>query len=369
MPIELGAEFVHGEPLELSPFPAIETEGEDWCVRDGRLEKPGALFRSVERLMADLPAAPEQPFAEFVKSNHAGPEARMWTTGYVEGFHAAPAADIGVCGLALTNRAEAAIGGGRSFRLAGGYSSLIDRLRSEIAGELLCGVAVQAVSWSRGRVAARAPECRREFHAARLICTIPLGVLASGDVCFEPEPPNLRAALRGIATGRAARITFRFRRRVWEDRSELQNLGFLFSREAWMPTWWTASPSDEPILTGWTGGPHAAAAPEDIAEWVEPALSSLAKSLGRDAAGLRRELIAWHAHNWSADPFSRGAYSYVRPGGLDALRGFGAPVEDTLFFAGEAANAEGYWATVHGAVASGERAARLALERMGVQSV
>jgi monoamine oxidase len=70
------------------------------------------------------------------------------------------------------------------------------------------------------------------------------------------------------------------------------------------------------------------------------------------------ELVGWHAHNWSADPYARGAYSYVRVGGLAAQERFGDPVEDTLYFAGEAVNAEGHCGTVHGAIASGERAAR-----------
>jgi hypothetical protein len=57
-----------------------------------------------------------------------------------------------------------------------------------------------------------------------------------------------------------------------------------------------------------------------------------------------------------ADPYARGAYSYVRVGGLAAQQGFGEPVEDTLYFAGEAVDADGHIGTVHGAIASGERA-------------
>jgi hypothetical protein len=47
-------------------------------------------------------------------------------------------------------------------------------------------------------------------------------------------------------------------------------------------------------------------------------------------------LVTWRAHNWMADPYSMGAYSYVRIGGLDTQKRFGEPVEDTLYFAGEA---------------------------------
>ncbi len=66
-------------------------------------------------------------------------------------------------------------------------------------------------------------------------------------------------------------------------------------------------------------------------------------------------------HNWSQDPYSMGAYSYVKAGGLDQLSALAEPVADTLYFAGEATNTEGHTGTVHGALATGERAARLIL--------
>jgi monoamine oxidase len=49
---------------------------------------------------------------------------------------------------------------------------------------------------------------------------------------------------------------------------------------------------------------------------------------------------------------------------MDAQRRFAEPEEDTIFFAGEAVGTDGHIGTVHGAMASGERAARLILDRM-----
>ena len=70
-------------------------------------------------------------------------------------------------------------------------------------------------------------------------------------------------------------------------------------------------------------------------------------------------------HDWQADPFFRGAYSYVPVHGMNARKALSTPVNQTLFFAGEAANTHGYGGTVHGAIESGLRAARhiLKLER------
>jgi monoamine oxidase len=72
---------------------------------------------------------------------------------------------------------------------------------------------------------------------------------------------------------------------------------------------------------------------------------------------LEEHLDAWHLHNWASDPFARGGYSYVRVGGVDAPAELGAPVEDTLFFAGEATDVLGRAGTVQAALGSGKRAA------------
>jgi monoamine oxidase len=121
-------------------------------------------------------------------------------------------------------------------------------------------------------------------------------------------------------------------------------------------------PLDAPVIVGWMAGrdaeEHALDEPDALAQ---RGIATLARLLDCDREQLTGELECWHTHNWCADPFARGAYSYVRVNGLDAQRRFGEPVEGTLFFAGEAVNADGHVGTVHGAMASGERAARLAL--------
>ena len=69
-------------------------------------------------------------------------------------------------------------------------------------------------------------------------------------------------------------------------------------------------------------------------------------------------LQSWHVHDWQSDPYARGSYSYVGVGGEGAQAELAASMAGTLFFAGEATNTEGHHGTVHGAIATGERAAR-----------
>jgi monoamine oxidase len=74
-------------------------------------------------------------------------------------------------------------------------------------------------------------------------------------------------------------------------------------------------------------------------------------------AALKDQFEELYMHDWQADPFSRGAYSYAKVGADGAHAALASPVGNTLFFAGEATDTGGHNGTVHGAIASGERAA------------
>ena len=82
----------------------------------------------------------------------------------------------------------------------------------------------------------------------------------------------------------------------------------------------------------------------------------MAGLLGESKEPLQSELAAAYFHDWNSDPFSLGAYSYVKVGGEGCQKTLGAPIENTLFFAGEATDTSGNNGTVHGAIASGKRA-------------
>jgi hypothetical protein len=66
--------------------------------------------------------------------------------------------------------------------------------------------------------------------------------------------------------------------------------------------------------------------------------------------------ITSYFHDWRADPFAVGAYTYVAVGGLETIERLARPFEDT-YFAGEATDTEGHWSTVHATIATGYRAA------------
>lgn len=112
------------------------------------------------------------------------------------------------------------------------------------------------------------------------------------------------------------------------------------------------------MLTGWAAGPKGEKlSGRGKAFIVERALEVLSRVFGPRVETLRDLLQDSHVHDWQADPYSRGSYSYTLVGGENAARALATPVDDTLFFAGEATDFTGHNGTVHGALASGGRAA------------
>ncbi len=85
-------------------------------------------------------------------------------------------------------------------------------------------------------------------------------------------------------------------------------------------------------------------------------LRAVSRALSLPLEQLRHWLQGSHVCDWQTDPFARGAYSYVRAGGVDAVAELARPCEETLFFAGEATQS-GFGGTVASAIASGYRAA------------
>jgi monoamine oxidase len=157
--------------------------------------------------------------------------------------------------------------------------------------------------------------------------------------------------------GHVVKVALCFGTAFWEDRG-LTKLAFIHARGEKFPTWWTTRPIAAPILVGWAGGPPAAyLASKGTDLIIGAAIQSLASALKSSTRSLEHRLQAYLVADWQADPFSLGAYSYVPVGGITAPMALARPIVDTLFFAGEATNSDGNSGTMHGAIATGYRAA------------
>jgi monoamine oxidase len=282
---------------------------------------------------------------------------------------------IGIASLAKDDEAAETIEGDSSFRFLSGYDSVafhILRSIGNVESKLRLDTIVSKVEWRGGSVKLGTISAltgdANHVSARRLIITVPLGVLQAavgtpGAICWDPQPEQILPAASRLAFGQVVRIVLRFTHAFWEDRSDFADTGFFFSNESVFPTWWTSLAARTPLLTGWSAGPHADnLLGASSTEVTRQAIASLTSILDATSERIQSSLDCVYFHDWHADPFSRGAYSYVPAGALSARETLANPVADTLYFAGEATELNGHSATVHGAIASGIRAAKQILQ-------
>ena len=379
MPIELGAEFIHGRAPEIwdivrsQGLLAYDCADSAVHVKNGRVEHGENGWELVDEVMRDMQRVAEtsedRSFADFVTASSHSEDAKQLASSYVEGFNAARKEIVSIASLAKDAKASDEIDGDHSFRFVNGYDALIHALAAGVSnrlGKLRINAIVRRIAWSAGHAKVQF-ECAvtgesTTITAGRVIVTVPLPVL-TGHIVFDPEPGEVLQAARALEFGQVMRVVLRFRKAFWEENKDLAQAGFLLSNEKFFPTWWVLLPVRAPLITGWSAGPHA----DDLlgasrSEIIARALDDLGRITSMRKGELQNLLQAAYFHDWNADPFARGAYSYVPVGTVNAREVLAKPVDGTLYFAGEATETNGHSATVHGAIASGVRAARQILE-------
>ena len=352
-PVELGAEFIHGEAestlalLERAGVPGVDSTRTQRFVKGRRLVE-GNAFIEAQKTVAHSAMLRKRDlsFADFLARKKLNRTTRSLATMMVQGFDAADPARVSAREIAEEWGGGAL--GSSQMRPQGGYLPLLNALVSE-KFEVRLNAPVREIRWQRGAVEVDG------IRARKAIVTLPLGVLQSRSVKFIPTLDMKQAALSRLASGPVIRVAMRFRERFWQER--VPGVAFYHNPAAPFPTFWTPLPMHAPLLTAWAGGPKAArltGMPKT--RLIEIALGSVRSALGR-IPPLQSALV----QDWQADPYSRGGYSYVTVGGQGAREELRKALEKTLFFAGEATDAEEA-GTVAGALRSGVRAAREVLK-------
>ena len=401
VPIELGAEFVHGRAPELwkiataANLQLYEVSEKHWYFAKGKVSKSGEFWRTIESLTRDMVSADrDQSLKEFLDrlpDDEDSHRAKSMLVRYVEGFHAANIERVGIRGLVKASEAADEIDGDKAFRLVDGYGSLMKAMQAEAesrGAQFHLNTVVKAVRWAGDRIEVSGEQngAPIEFVASHVIVTLPVSLLKNNiaAIRFTPElPDEKRRAIENLQMGNVLKINMLFHDRFWETVKlwdeearvvDFHDAAFFHCPGAPLPTWWTQLPIRAPLLVGWTGGPNA----DRIAQaadgrrqgagenrdhnsaLIDHAIDSLAMIFNLSRREIEAQLEKFYIHNWRDDPFTGGAYAYVAVGGLDEQRILAQPVGTKLFFAGEATSI-GHIGTVHGAIQSGQRAARAIL--------
>ena len=376
---ELGAEFVHGTlPVTLglldeANLPYQKTGGEMWHSIDGRIFQDDDdtaywddFIGQLKQLKKDMTI---NDFLEEYFHDEKYASLKDFVRRYASGYDTANPEDASAM---LLGREWSDENDHHQYRLGAGYQELMNYLSEEIkiqGGEIILSSVVTQVRWDTDAITV-VTEGSYIYSASKAIVTVPIGVLQAkpsqeGAIAFSPALTKKLIAARRMGMGSVIKILMQFTNTFWKNDEikkfagmDLADLGFVISSEE-IPTWWTQHPQQTSLLTGWIGGPPSQKF-ADISEddMLHKALSSLSKIFKVDIDRLKASLSAWRVIDWNKDPYSRGSYSYPTTFTEKARHVLAEPIEDTLYFAGEALYEGALMGTVEAALTNGRDVAK-----------
>jgi monoamine oxidase len=238
-----------------------------------------------------------------------------------------------------------------NWRLGEGYGRLFEKL----AEGLPVSLETPVLRIDHGGRAIRLETARGAVAARRVVVTVPTSILAGELIRFDPPLPDKVEAATGLPLGVDDKLFIALK--DWCP--DFGQDGFLVGSTTRRETMsYQLRPLDRPAIYCFFGGHFAAAMErEGEAAMFAFAADELANILG---GGIRDHIAPLAATAWLRDPWSRGSYSYAAPGHSGDRAILAAPVEDRLFFAGEATSPD-FFSTAHGAYMTGLAAAEAAL--------
>lgn len=240
---------------------------------------------------------------------------------------------------------------GEDAVFADGYRTLVNFLARGLNVQL--GQIVSTIDSSTSNV--KITTNKGSFSADRVIVTVPLGVLKKGSIKFTPALPSKKTtAISKLGMGNFNKCYLRFPTQFWPQQDWLEYIPPLSKHGQWSQWLNLGRLTGQPILLGFNAGDFGG----QIEAWSDAQIVASAMSRLKQIYGSGiPEPVSFQITRWSQDPFSYGAFSFHKLGSKPTMRDdLAAPIGNRVFFAGEATHKQ-MFATVHGALLSGQRAA------------
>lgn len=368
VPAELGAEFIHGKlPLTLKLLKEAgikyhTVKGKMFHIEKGKFRKGeddanhwNEMFKKMKELKEDITLS---EFLQHYFSDDKYEDLRESVKHFAEGFDLADTLKASTCALYK----EWANEEHKQFRIDGGYQQLINYLEAECKKNgciIYTDCCVKKISWQKNEVNILTM-CSRYFKSEKIVITAALCVLQAHKldlnyIEFDPAINEHLNAAKNIGFGNVIKILLEFDEAFWQN--EKKNIGFVFTGEE-ISTWWTQLPAENNILTGWLGGVKTKKYKKTSDdELLETALQSLSSAFNKSVNDLKTKLKAWKIINWVNVPNIAGGYSYDCIKTKEARTLLNQPIEQTIYFAGEALYGGDTKGTVEAALQTGKTAA------------
>lgn len=363
VPIELGAEWVHGkdnvwyELLHRAGYTleAEDEEKEDYYFFEEKIvAEPKAERRKIYQQAEEIMEAIEeyegsaQNAADFANQFSKAAAVQALLNAWLGNEYGTSHHKICLEALRIAN--EFWPEETTNFRLK--EESFYDTLAHvfpEALSDIALNAAVKSINYTEEMVYLKT-EQGVNYEAERVVLALPLGVLQQNYLSFTPSlPDNKQEAIRNLGIDTGLKLILKFSKRFWED-----DLASIFGVGI-IPEIYPHPHSKTPIMTAYVMGDKARYL-QDLGEnkALERVLAELTQMFGKPINDYLEEHL-WQ--NWGQEPFVRGVYSFPSQGDKAFRRILQNPIRKKIFFAGEACHQQGHYATVHGAIETGYRAA------------
>ncbi len=373
VPVELGAEFIHGERAAthellqqagLTTLPVVRMD-KLWWAADGKPaipcdNLPPMLKQQLEGLLADYHRldeanlAQDMALATYLRSRGWDEPSLDMADVLLAQTCCARLDSLSCYDLIREMRADHA--GQEEARIVEGYSALLAWYSRELPVRL--NTPVRDIRWNADGVTVTAEDAT--FEARKCIVTVPVSILQQGMIRFDPPLSEAKQwAIEALRTEPATKLIYRFRERLWNH--DLTYMAGLAAR------WWTPGyqREDASVICAFVTADRARKSDAmDESAALAAGLQELSILLDIPLTTLQNQLVAARRVSWAHDPYALGGYAHVPPGAAEARPLLAQPEGGVLFFAGEATAYDSNPQTVHGAIESGWRAARACLARL-----
>ncbi len=347
-PIDLGAEWLHGKNNILGD---LITKSKTKIT----LDDSSLTYWFNNQLVNSLPqetdifegdGLPDISFKEYALQKGLGSEYAY----IVENIAGDQGADASLLSVFGNNKEEENWSSGDDdFKFQETFFGFIDKqLADQVKDKIRLNTIVSKIDYSQSTIQIT-DSSNNVYNTDKVIITVPIPILKSGDIEFNPALPDEKTtAFSKIGMGAGMKVFLKFSNKFFNENIIGGEICAAYADES------IGKAQEDIVLLAFVMGEQA--------EYLT--------SLGSDSSitnALLQELdtiyngqasasfMSAHVQNWTTNPFVKGAYSYSTIGIGDARSIAAQSINGKLYFAGEAMNINGHHQTVHGAVETGYR--------------
>jgi lysine-specific histone demethylase 1B len=242
------------------------------------------------------------------------------------------------------------VAGDEDFKFEETFFDVIDRkIAQPIISHISYNCPITSVDYSGEKIVVK--DSSNKLHEAdKVIITVPVSILKLNEINFYPTLPQTKTnALSKIGMGPGMKVFMKFSEKFYRDGLYGGAVCAAYADDT------VGKTTTENVLLAFIMGDQAAnlhALGSDNA--ITTALLQELDGIYNGQA--TANFISSVVFDYTAKPFIKGAYSFSTVGIGNAREIAGKPIDNKLFFAGEAFNTNGHHQTVHGAVETGYKA-------------